>query len=66
MHSWWDPCPSNVVDFRLSFLFLALACTPADTGAGNEASLAQKAQDSVVSAVVSPDGGTVELAGLPR
>ena len=46
------------------FLFLPLACAPPDTGARNEASLAQEAQDSVVSAVISPDGGTIELKGV--
>ncbi len=53
-----------MVASRLLLLFLSFACAPPDTGAHNEASLAQEAQDSVVSAVISPDGGTIELKGV--
>lgn len=48
----------------MSFLFVALGCTPADTGARNEALLAQEAQDSVATAVIPPEGGTIELRGV--
>lgn len=53
-----------MVASRLLLLFLSFACAPPDTGARNEASLAQEAQDSVATAVIPPEGGTIELRGV--
>ena len=53
-----------MVASRMLFLFLPLACAPADTRASNVASATQEAQDSVATAVISPDGGTVKLEGF--
>ncbi len=53
-----------MVASRLLHLFLSFACAPPDTGARDEASLALEAQDSVATAVIAPDGGTVELSGV--
>lgn len=53
-----------MVASRMLFLFLTLACAPGDTGARNEASRAREAQDSVAAAVISPEGGRVDLEGF--
>lgn len=49
---------------RVVCLFVTLACAPPDRGASNAASATQEAQDSVATAVISPDGGRVELKGF--
>jgi len=53
-----------MVASRLLLLFAPFACAPPDTGARNAAAVAQRAQDSVATAVISPEGGTVELEGV--
>ncbi len=46
------------------FLFLTLSCAPPDRGASNAASATQEAPDSVATAVISPEGGAIELKGV--
>ncbi len=53
-----------MVALRTLVVFLPLACAPADSNARKAASVRQAAQDSVATAVISPEGGTVELEGV--
>ncbi len=49
---------------RALLLIVPFGCAPPDTGARNAAAVAQEAQDSVATNVISPDGGTIELKGV--
>ena len=53
-----------MVALRTACVFIPLACAAPGTGALNSASLAQEAKDSVATAVILPEGGTVALEGF--
>ncbi len=53
-----------MIDSRMVLPLLLIACTSTDSNARNAASVRQAAQDSVATAVISPEGGTVELEGF--
>ncbi len=53
-----------MIDSRMVLPLLLVACTPADSNARNAAAATQEAQDSAATAVISPDGGTIELKGV--
>ncbi len=53
-----------MVALRTLVVFLLLACARPERGGSDAASVTLQTQDSVVSAVISPDGGTIELKGV--
>lgn len=53
-----------MLDTRFYFVLFLLACSQARTEAPDAASVTRQAADSVATAVIRPDGGTLELAGF--